>query len=285
MQARQIQNTLKVWQFKIYRAIFVPFISVNSDNRFIFIVGCYNSGTTLLNALLGSHGEISSLDTEGVMLTDQLHGPEDFGWNRMWHMCRDKLEICELQKKPNPDRLKKEWGFWFDTKKQFWLEKSIINSLNIDWFEKHFDYPYFIWIVRNGYAVSEGIQRRTKEIGKHPTVYAEGYPIDLCARQWVISNQVIEEKLSSVENFMKITYEDLTESPLHSMRLLLDWLPMKHKNIEIPYTFTFQKKTLKIKNLNEESIEHLSLKQIDSINKVAQDMLEHHQYKVILKAS
>ncbi len=50
------------------------------NKKWVFIIGCYNSGTTLLNEILASHPKISGLPDEGVMLTDQLVKPEDFNW-------------------------------------------------------------------------------------------------------------------------------------------------------------------------------------------------------------
>ena len=45
------------------------------NKNWIFITGCYNSGTTLLNQILSTHSRISGLPDEGVMLTDQLVRP------------------------------------------------------------------------------------------------------------------------------------------------------------------------------------------------------------------
>jgi len=278
--SRRIVYKFRGLNYFLYRKLLIPFVSI-VDKKFFFIVGCYNSGTSLLNYLLGLHDEISSLATEGVSLTSCLCGPESFGWNRMWHMCRDKLEIVRLEKKPNAERVKKEWGFWFDKSKRFWLEKSIINSLNIDWFEENFRHPHFIWIVRNGYAVSEGIQRRTQGKGKHPERFKEGYPIELCAQEWVVSNEVIERKLSFVQNCFKLTYEDLTEDPGGTLRLILEWLPVEKKQVNMPGKFTFQKQTRKIQNLNQTSIQRLSREQISCINGVIGRMLIHHGYELI----
>lgn len=275
---------IKDFNYFLYRKLLIPFIPV-VDKQFFFVVGCYNSGTTLLNHLLGLHDEIASLPTEGVSLTSCLYGPESFGWNRMWHMCRDKLEISRLEKKPCAEIVKKEWAFWFNKRKSFWLEKSIINALNIDWFEENFGQPYFVWIVRNGYAVSEGIQRRTQGKGKHPASFKEGYPIELCAQEWVVSNEVIERKLSFVQNSIKVTYEDLTDNPVCTLGSILQWLPVRKKEVNIPSKFTFQKQTRKIENMNEKSIQRLSREQIACINGVSGHMLRHHGYEHIEVAS
>src|SRR5690242_5444088 len=63
------------------------------DHKWVFILGCYNSGTTLLDQILSGHPQFSGLNEEGVMLTDQLPRPEDFQWRRMWWKCEDKMMI------------------------------------------------------------------------------------------------------------------------------------------------------------------------------------------------
>jgi hypothetical protein len=221
------------------------------------------------------------LHTEGIQLTDELTGPEALGWNRMWCMCRDELEISKLEKKPDASRVKRDWAIWFEKKKRFWLEKSVINSLNIDWFEESFNHPYFIYIVRNGYAVSEGIRRRTQTLGKHPPNYPDGYSLGLCARQWVVSNQVIREKLSPVHHSIKISYEDLTRRPEATLSSILNWLPVNDKSCVIPSDFAFQGRTRKIRNMNADSMSRLSQADISSINEVAAKMLKLHDYEVV----
>lgn len=277
---KNMKYLVRCYSVPFFRRVLSSTVHVQNNKSYIFIVGCYNSGTTLLDYLLKEHDEISGLITEGQALTGELYAPEDFGWNRMWHMCQNMLEISQLYNKPDPVRLKKEWGFWFDQKKPFWLEKSIINSLNIDWLENNFSDPYFIWILRNGYAVAEGIKRRTDVPGKHPSVYTEGYPIEMCARQWVVSNQVIEQKLRKAKNQIKINYEELTLDPLRTINGILRWLPIKHKRIRLPPVFKFHNQTNGIRDMNEESFQRLSREEIRRINTVAHEMLLHHGYEV-----
>lgn len=256
-------------------------VKVQENKHYIFIVGCYNSGTSLLNNLLAQHNEISGLPSEGVALTGQIPRPEDIGWNRMWHRCRDQVEISSLNRKPDHQLVKKNWAFWFDPSKLFFLEKSIINSLNIDWLEEKFNHPYFLWIVRNGYAVAEGIQRRTSEPSRHPSIYIGGYPIEMCARQWVVNNQVIEEKLSNVRNSMKVTYEELTAAPKSTIKKIIDMIPLKNKSIIIPEEFEFHQQRLKIRNMNRDSIERLTDEQISSITNEAREMIINQGYEIL----
>ncbi len=250
-------------------------------NRLFLIVGCYNSGTTLLNHILSQHPDVSGLTTEGVALTGEFHTPEEFGWNRLWFKCREQLEICQLKEPPNAEIVRYDWSRHFDGSKPFALEKSIIHGLNIDWFEEAFEHPHFIWIVRNGYTVAEGIRRRTQH--KERAEFAAGlsYPIEWCAEQWVVSNQVIEQKLKSVRQFYFLRYEDLMENPFLTIKSLLEWLPVESKDLELPDTFTFQKETLPLESKNVQSLQNLTADDLEKINKVAKQSLAQFGYQIL----
>lgn len=246
--------------------------------KLILIVGCYNSGTTLLNHLLGKHNEISSLTTEGVNLTNQFLVPENFGWHRLWYKCRSKLEIKKKFYNPSLEKVKMDWAKYHDNRKKFALEKSIIHSLNIDWFEKNFSKPYFIWIVRNGYVVSEGIRRRTKIKKRHKFDINQPYPIEWCAKQWVESNKVISQKLLKVQNSYFLRYEDLMKNPKFEINKILNWLPVEKKKISLPNTFKFHNIKLSLINRNKKSLNQLNVFEKKKIYKVASKMLKKFHY-------
>ncbi len=260
----------------------MPFIKTPTMNNMIFIVGCYNSGTTLLDHMLSSHDEISNLPSEGVSLTSELSTPEDFGWNRMWFMCRNKLEISKFSHSPDLEIIKKQWSMFYDNSKEFYLEKSVINSLNIDWLEESFHSPYFIWIVRNGYAVAEGIRRRTLPEGRHNSQYLKGYPIELCAKQWAYNNNVISKKINYTKNWKCISYEDLTTKNDAVIDEIFDWLPLNERTeYNITREFTFHNKSKTITNMNQESINRLSKIEIDQITSEIQPELVKYGYKIL----
>lgn len=246
--------------------------------KLILIVGCYNSGTTLLHNVLGKHTEISSFADEGVSLTDQFLIPETYGWHRLWYKCRKKIEIIKNSKKPNIKKVKNDWAKYHDRRKKFALEKSIVHSLNVDWFESNFSKPYFIWIIRNGYVVSEGIRRRTLSKKRAQFEINEPYPIEWCAKQWVESNTVLQKKLSNVKNSFFLRYEDLTQNPKLEIKRLLNWLPVKKKNIKIQNKFKFHNKTSKMNNKNNESFIKLSALDKMKIKKIAFKTLKQFNY-------
>jgi len=255
--------------------------NVQMPSSLFLIVGCYNSGTTLLNHILSKHSEISALSTEGVTLTKEFRTPEEFGWNRLWYKCREQLEICRLEQKPDVTKVRLDWANHFDATKPYALEKSIIHGLNIDWFEENFEHPYFIWIIRNGYTVAEGIRRRTLHKPRNGFTPGEPYPIEWCAEQWVQSNKVIEQKLQQVRHSYFLRYEDLVDNPDITVQSLLGWLPVEAKQLDIPGSFAFQKQIKPVSNQNEESLQRIASFEFDKINHVAHNHLCKYNYEIL----
>jgi Sulfotransferase family len=256
-----------------------PFLKQPRDKRYIFIVGCYGSGTSLLNHLLSFHPEISGLPTEGAPLTDQLITPEDVGWARMVHKVLPRLQ--ENVEHVDWKRLKEQWAFFHDSTRPFFLEKSISNWMRIPWLAKHFKNSWFIWITRNGYAVAEGLKRRSIKSRRYTAdEYPNGFPIDLCAKEWFTGNQAIEEQLKGIENKIIITYEDLSGKCHETLGKILKQLPVTDKTISTPKAFKFHEELSDISNKNEESIKRLSQKEIQIIQSIAGNLLKQYKYEV-----
>ena len=249
------------------------------NKKWIFIVGCYNSGTTLLNQILADHPQISGLPDEGVMLTDQLVKPEDFGWRRMWYKCEGDMESAG-PKSESVSTLKRHWSHFYEDK-EFLIEKSISNTCRIPFFEENFKPAYFIHIVRNGYAVAEGIQRKAAIIPGNPYSNLEKYPIELCINQWVRSLDVVESHKNKVNHFLEISYEAMTENPQVVLQEIADFIGVK--SFEKDYfksSFLVHEKESKIRNMNSNSFKRLSDEDFSTINQLAKNHLLKHGYKL-----
>jgi len=94
--------------------------------------------------------------------------------------------------------------------------------------------------------------------------------------------QRLEEKLKDVEKCYKLTYEDLTDDVIITLKKIIEWLPVKKKEIDIKNFFEFHKKKRPIVNMNDLSIKNLTAMQIQSINKVASGALKKYGYPVLL---
>lgn len=227
--------------------------------------------------LLAAHPEVDSLPREGAVFGDGLVRPEEYGWTRMWVYCLDKIELNEMSQGVNADKIKRAWGLWLKRNRRFYLEKSISNSARMRWLDAHFENAYFISIVRNGYAVAEGIRRRARE-GKIP----KDYPIELCAKQWVLSNGIIDTDGTRVNRFTSLTYEHLTSDPVTKMREVFSFVGLPVGNI-IPISggVSIAGKYFSIGNRNAESISRLSCDEIAAVSKVAGQMLSTKGYEII----
>jgi hypothetical protein len=221
--------------------------------------------------MIGAHPDVDTLPGEGVAFTDELSRPEDFGWTRMWHVCSEKIELTENFQGPDPDRLKRDWGLWLSSKKNFYLEKSVANSARMRWLDAHFEDACFVAIVRNGYAVAEGIRRRAQE-GKIP----KQYPIDLCAKQWLINNRTIDRDALRVRRFKKITYENLVDDPAANLKEVLSYIGLSAVTVRnTSGGLTLNGQYFTITNMNPESIHRLNHDDIALINKeAAEDLIE-----------
>lgn len=254
------------------RRVARPLSHFSEQDRWVFVIGCYNSGTTLLRDLIARSKHCSGLPGEGVFLTSELVAPDELGWTRLWWKVEN--QIGELESSVNTDIVKKDWGIGFNRKSSVLVEKSVSNALRIRWLNTEFNHPKFVYIIRNGYAVSEGIRRRAgKGRFKLPGGLPE-YPIEWCIRQWVRSSQVIEEQLFDIppEQVLRLTYEELCEDPNGMMRLLGNALLLEDLEYQdLAY----------IEDMNLRSIERLSPMDIRVINDVAADTLRAHGYPIL----
>lgn len=260
---------------EIRRELKITFTPIPSPKKWVFIVGCYNSGTTLLSEVLAGHKMIGSLPTEGHFLTDQFPSEYDMGISRMWMSREDLYRLTENDDGPNIVRLKKEWNMRMKGRsKPVFLEKSPQNGARTRWLQKHFENAYFIGMIRNGYAVAEGISRKAS-----PESRMGNWPIDTCAEQWCLSNQVLEEDSAHLNKFMWVRYEDFTENPGRELKKILKFIELdQYGEINIKKQWPIHERHEGIRNMNNDSISRLSNDDIQTINHVAGDSLIHFGY-------
>lgn len=276
MKGTRWRKVIKEALGQIYRECKVTVSPIPKNKQWIFIVGCYNSGTTLLSEILGAHPQISALPTEGQYLTDEFFSDHEIGLSRMWTARDDLYRLSEGSDGPDVIRLKKEWAMRFDLSKQVLLEKTPANMARMRWLQENFENSYFLGIVRNGYSVSEGICRKAKPVHRK-----EGWPIELAARQWAKSNEIMLEDAKYIKNFKLVTYEDLTDNPTNTVKSILDFLRLDAKEIDISQKWAIHERNETIQNLNQVSIRSLNKEKIELINTAAMAMLKRFNYEVL----
>lgn len=252
-----------------------------SDKEWVFVLGCYNSGTTLLQKLMQLHPDIAAMSAEGVVLTDVIVRPEEYGWTRMWWKCAEQLRRDSDYSESGAKRVKAQWSWLLNKPNaRYALEKSIVNTVHVPFYRDYFNRTKFIHLVRNGYAVSEGIRRKANLARWNNKEYKDHYPISLCARQWVETLDLIESYKQQGVEVLEIKYEDLTADPDAVLGNIFEFLQLpklsttvKSKQLRVHGI------TSEVKDMNQVSIDKLSSEDKKVISNEAAEWLEKYHYK------
>ena len=269
----------KVYRRPALRRFIRPFIPLRQPDKWLFLVGCFNSGTTILRRLLESHPEISSFSREGAKLTDAFPDLEEGGWPRMMYVNR---HLWALPEEGAPQRVReaqKDWSIWFDPQASVFLEKSIDHATRMDWLDRHFDNCYFLAITRNGYCVNEGIMRRARPWGPAQEEVGERYPPELCAEQWVHFDRTIAESLTRVARGHSLRYEDLMSDPLGELASIFAFLGLEQPSMtwNAP-VLTIAEDRHELLDQNSASLARLEAKDREAMRPIMAETLARHGY-------
>lgn len=266
---------LKLWLRIKTRSFGYFLVKAPHPEKWVFILGCYNSGTTLLHKLLSAHPEIGSMPNEGQFYTNQLPGGARFNLPRLWAL---KPELFYINEDSNPPidvlKLKKEWAWFYNfPSRKVLIEKTILNTARARWLQRHFPNSHFIVIFRNGYAVAEGIHRKEK------------HSLEIAARQWAVSNEILLNDLDYLEHKWVLRYEDLVSDPVKEMNLITDFLKLKNLDSNVfKGAFEIHKVQSGIRDMNKESLNRLTEGDFETINKEALPVLLKLNYQIQHKA-
>jgi hypothetical protein len=239
--------------------------------KWVFIVGCYGSGTTLVNKLLATHPMVGSLPTEGQFLTDQLETPRNYGLSRQWALqpelfCLDENSLDNRRAM----KIKRQWGCSFnDPARPVLVEKSVPNMARIRWLAKYFAPARFVAILRSPYAVAESIRRKKSNA------------LEDCARQWLKSNEIMLRDLEHVENKYIMHYEQFTENPNEIWKEVLDFIGIDGSESDISgLRWQIHGRDSQITNMNARYLESLSTEDLAIIEKHTDPLLSQLGYKI-----
>lgn len=275
MGATTFRSRLRQAAGNLHRELRVALTPVPRPEKWVFVVGCYNSGTTLLAEVLGAHPMISALPTEGQFLTDQFAADHELGLSRMWMKREDLYRLTEADEGPDVKRLKKEWGMRLDLDKPILLEKSPPNIARTRWFQKHFENAHFVGIIRNGYAVAEGIRRKARP------AQVDRWPLEDCARQWRHANLVLEQDAKELQRFMWVRYEDFARDTAATLASIFEFLGIQAQpGIDLARDWAIHERSEPIANMNAQSIERLTSDDVATIERVAGDTLDRFGYSI-----
>ena len=277
-----LEGRTRLYEREPVRACVRIFFPAKRPDLWVFPVGCYNSGTTILQELLAAHPEISTLPKEGARFTAMLPSPEDVGWIRMWVRCTEHMEMGSNVEPHRAKRIRKDWAPWLNRSCRVFMDKSVSNVTRIPWLDMNFDNAYFIGIVRDGYCAAEGIRRKARPRVEAARQAGTLYPIEMAGEQWVASNQRLLEAADIVDRFMMITYENLVNDPVGLLGKLWKFLGLDLPHMEtVPDGIIIGKNVYHVEqNNNAQSHARLSTDDIRKLSPIIRDMQERLGYPV-----
>ena len=250
------------------------FNEIVNTHSWCFIVGCNNSGTSLLHRILENSSMVSTLLYEGQMYTRVFRRAREKGFARIWSEYANELAMpadSHLEKGP---RLLHDWLRDIPKPVQrVIVEKTPANVLRMGWLQQIFPTSCFIGLVRNGYAVAEGILRKgNQEPGRG-------------ARHWNAVNKTMIKESEKIRRFLLVRYEDLAENPYETLEQVAGFIDIEYGELKKAAQNSFSFKTVSgsepttIKNFNFMSIERLTPEDIATIRENASEMLDYFGYK------
>ncbi len=250
---------VRAWSHSSIRSASSVFIRNYSPKKWLFLVGCFNSGTTILQNVLASHPDISGLPREGVRFTDVLSNLEENGHHMIWDENFKNYVEPTISDSSAVRQIKKDWGLFWQSGASVFLDKSVANTARIEWLNRVFPDAHFIGIHRNGYCVTEGLRRRAQP----PQWYQESigsqrYSYTTIANQWVLANELMLNSLEDMPNSIVVRFEDFVANPLQVTKHCVEFLELDSSIVsQSGKTLHMRDKKFEILNPNLASLERL----------------------------
>jgi len=268
-----ILHTSKRWHLHLgyYKILkFIRFFTNRylgkKDHKFLFILSPPYCGSTLLNQILSTSGNLSCNNNLGVREGQLLPEVKDIMFqNKGWHS-----EVNYPWGK-----IKKIWMKYWDQRKLILMDKTNTNIMRVADIKKVFDNISFLVMVRNPYAQVEGIIRRNNATPEY-------------AAQFALKCLRYQKKNKELEiNSLFITYEDLCdnkEKVVDKIKLFMPELEDIDSGLEFSaHNFKTDGK-MKVQNLNDEKIKKLNANQLGLINSYfnkEKELLNYFGYSII----
>lgn len=201
---------------------------------YLFILSPPFSGSTLLWKLVSTSVAVSSLPAEGQFLPEVAAEMRADPWNR-----ERRLPWADI---------KQVWDRHWDHDKPLLVEKSPPNLIRTADLVAHFDPVAFVVMVRNPYALCEGLMRRN------------GWAADFAAHFALMALQQQAANVESLGRVVRLTYEELVADPAGIAARLETFLPQLGR-LDVEQRFEIHS----IDGLVERGIVDLNQKKIDQL--------------------
>ena len=193
---------------------------LNKQHQWCFIVGCNNSGTSLTQSILSRSDRVSAFHFEGQRYTRAITRASRRGHERVWTEFLDELRMTENDPSEPSLRLFHDWYTSLNKPvEELIVEKTTANVVRMRWLQAQVPSARFIVLVRDGYAVVEGIYRKGER------------DIRRAARHWNTVYKIAVQDAQQLDNLMFLKYEDLVGKHDETCQKLADFTGIDYDTI------------------------------------------------------
>lgn len=263
-----------------------PFHDLHSRVKtHLFVICPNNGGSTFLKEALATCRLTWNMEREGQHMFGYA-GPSSRGTGTglLWASEQRFIDLFTDADAYDWPHIRKAWYFQAyarDPTASVFVTKSPPFLLNVAGLNGSFRNPRFLFMVRNPYAIVEGIWRRRH---KRPHANAEKL-LDAAARHTVTCLDYQRRNVKAYRrNGRFFTYEDMCDRPasvegkIASLVPELDDLELRQK---LPIKGMYDEM---LTNMNERQISRLDAVQIDAVNRVfrrRREVLDHFGYPIL----
>jgi hypothetical protein len=228
----------------------------------IFVVGCCNSGTTILWRALQAHPDLEGPPFEGQDLRDLPARMRHFLGKQTFRMFahpkfNNAYRATEHHYTPAiAARLDAVYSEHCRPGKRL-LEKSPANAIRTRFLQAVFPDASFVMIVRNGLAVSEGIVRKRLFDPDRPHMESQLTSLAEAAQQWRSANRLMLADRPFLRRSILIRYEDLVASPKKALDRVLRYCNLDPTRVASP-VFETELNAQQIRRLSSEDIQRIA---------------------------
>lgn len=203
--------------------------SLDSDRKFVFVLGPHRSGTTILWQTIALHPDVSRFKDSGAPWDEGEHlqsvyrsakytgGVGKFAFYKSSYLD-DQSTLLSNESKT---RLLEEWGGYWDLDKKVLMEKSPGNTTKVLFLQKLFINAYFIAALRHPFAIAIATQRWVK------------LPVDILVENALLCYEYLLNNKERITNLLPIYSEHFCSNPQQSVRETLEFLEERDVELDV----------------------------------------------------
>lgn len=216
---------IRLYQRRDFRGAFLAASrALGKSEDFHFILGCYNSGTTLVKQCVCAHPLVSTTPVETPFLSS-ISTYQETGWGRALYGNVARIEADRKAGRPfERETYLRELSPWM--RKPVFIDKSVPNSVRVPGLANAFPDAKFVYVYRKPAGVIRGIRKRSRPEADAGLIFSgEPYSDAFLYQQWKYFNQCIVEDADRFPGRIHFcSYERFLASPVEELTRIYEFL-------------------------------------------------------------